>query len=172
VQDTVAFDRGSASDLPYPDASFDAVLFFESPCHFPDRNLFFREVRRVLRPGGRLAGEDWVAAQGLPAQDHARYIQPICETWAIPALGTVSGYATAMTDAGLSVREAVDLRQEMALLRGFIVDPADREDVRREMFGTADPMRRIVMQGLLQLGEAAAADAFTLGRFLAVKEPA
>lgn len=172
VQDNVAFDRGSASDLPYPDESFDVVLFFESPCHFPDRELFFREVRRVLRAGGRLAGEDWLAAQGLSAADEMRDIRPICETWAIPALGTVSGYAKAMTDAGLSVREAVDLRTEMALLRGFIADPADRDAVRKEMLATADPMRQNVMQGLLQLGEAAAAGTFTLGRFLALKEAA
>jgi len=171
-QGNVAFDLGNASELPYADGSFDVVLFFESPCHFPDRDRFFREVRRVLRPGGRLAGEDWLAVHGLSRSDEERYLRPICETWAIPALGTVSGYAQAMTDAGLSVREAVDLREEMALARGFIVDPADREEVRKEMLGTADPMRRIVMQGLLQLGEAAAAGAFTLGRFLAEKEPA
>jgi len=170
VQESVAFDQGSASDLPYPDESFDVVLFFESPCHFPDRDRFFREVRRVLRPGGRLAGEDWLAADGLSRSDEVRDIRPICETWAIPALGTVSGYAQAMTDAGLSVREAVDLRKEMALVRGFIVDPADREEVRKEMLRTGDPMRRIIMQGLLQLGEAAAAGSFTLGRFLAMKE--
>ena len=170
VQDAVAFDRGSASDLPYPDEAFDVVLFFESPCHFPDRDLFFREARRVLRPGGRLAGEDWLAAGGLSGADEERYIRPICETWAIPALGTVSGYAQAMTDAGLSVREALDLREEMALLRGFLVDPSDREEVRKEMLGRKDPMRHIVLQGLLQLGEAAAAGAFTLGRFLASKE--
>lgn len=170
VQDSVAFDLGSASALPFPDESFDVVLFFESPCHFPDRGLFFREVWRVLRPGGRLAGEDWLAADGLGKADQERYIRPICETWAIPALGTLSGYTKAMTGAGLSVREAVDLRKEMALLRGFIADPADREAVRKEMLVTADPMRRIVMQGLMQLGEAAAAGAFTLGRFLALKE--
>ncbi len=170
VQDSVSFDRGSADDLPYPDASFDVVLFFESPCHFPDRGRFFGEVRRVLRPGGRLAGEDWLAAHALSAADEVRYIRPICETWVIPALDTVSGYARAMTDAGLSVREAIDLRGEMALLRGFITDPVDREAVRKEMLATMDPMRRIIMQGLLHLGEAAAAGAFTLGRFLAVKE--
>jgi tocopherol O-methyltransferase len=170
VQERVAFDQGSASSLPYAAASFDVVLFFESPCHFPDRSRFFREVRRVLRPGGRLAGEDWLAADGLSQADELRDIRPICETWAIPALGTVSSYARAMTEAGLSVREAVDLREEMALLRGFIVDPRDREVVRKEMLATADPMRRIIMQGLLQLGAAAAAGTFTLGRFLAWRE--
>lgn len=170
VERQVAFDQGSASALPYPDASFDAVLFFESPCHFPDRARFFREARRVLRPGGRLAGEDWLAAEGLSAADAARYVQPICETWAIPALGTVSGYAKAIAEAELHVEEAVDLRSEMALQRGFIADPADREELRLEMLATTDLMRRIVMLGLLKLGEAVAAGAFTVGRFLALKE--
>ena len=74
-----------------------------------------------------------------------------------------------MAAAGLRVEEAVDLRAEMALLRGFIVDPSDREEVREEMERTSDPIRRIIMEGLLRLGEAAQAGAFTLGRFLAVK---
>lgn len=166
----VAFDRGSASELPYEDAAFDAVLFFESPCHFPDRARFFREARRVLRPGGRLAGEDWLAAEGLDAAAQARWIRPLCAAWAIPALGTRSGYARAMREAGLAVREAVDLREECALLRGFVVEPADRDAIRAELEGTADPVRRAIMEGLLRLGEAAQAGAFTVGRFLAVRE--
>src|SRR5688572_2440057 len=169
VGDRVAFDQGDAGALPYPDNAFDAVLFFESPCHFPDRQQFFREARRVLKPGGRLAGEDWLAADGLSAADAERFIRPICETWAIPELGTRTGYASGMAAGGLRVEEAVDLRAEMALLRGFIVDESDREEVREEMKRTSDPIRRIIMQGLLRLGEAAAAGAFTLGRFLAVK---
>ena len=31
LEDRVAFDLGSASELPYADESFDVVLFFESP---------------------------------------------------------------------------------------------------------------------------------------------
>ena len=170
VSDRVAFDRGSASELPYPDDSFEVVLFFESACHFPDRELFFREARRVLRPGGRLAGEDWLAVDGLTAEQTSRYIVPICETWAIPALGTLSGYSSAMRAAGLVVKEASDLRDEMPLLRGFLVDEADRDDVRRERDGSSDRIRRVIMDGLLQLGEAAAVGAFTLGRFVAVNE--
>lgn len=169
VGDRVAFDQGDAGALPYPDHAFDAVLFFESPCHFPDRQQFFREARRVLKPGGALAGEDWLAADGLNAADADRFIRPICETWAIPELGTCTGYASGIAAAGLRVEEAVDLRAEMALLRGFIVDRSDREEVREEMERSSDPIRRIIMEGLLRLGEAAAAGAFTLGRFLAVK---
>lgn len=170
LEDRVAFDRGSASELPYPDESFDVVLFFESPCHFPDRDRFFREVKRVLRPGGRLAGEDWLATDGLSAAESEHSIRPICDTWAIPALGTCTCYAAGMAAAGLAVREAVDLREEMALLRGFIVDPHDQAQLAGEIEQTSDPIRKLIMEGLLRLGEAAAAGAFTLGRFLAAKE--
>jgi len=169
VADRVGFVQGHALSLPFADASFDVVLFFESACHFPDREAFFREARRVLKPSGRLAGEDWLAASGLGPEPTQRYLDPLCAAWAIPGLGTCESYAAAMTAAGFEVRECVDLRSEMALLRGFIVDERDRRQVQREAAETPDPIRRLIMRSLLILGEAASAGAFTLGRFLAVK---
>lgn len=166
----VSFDRGSAQALPYDDGAFDVVLFFESPCHFPDRGRFFAEARRVLRPGGRLAGEDWLAAEGLDAEQQERWIRPICESWAIASLGTLSAYAAGMAGAGLAVREARDLRGEMALERGFVVAAAEREALRVEAERTAEPIRRTIKQGLIRLGAAVEAGAFTVGRFLAVRE--
>lgn len=167
VADRVTFDEGWADELPYPSRYFDAVLFFESPCHFPDRGRFFREVARVLRPHGRLAGEDWLACENLDAETADKYLRPICDTWATPRLGTRTEYTAEMEAAGLIVRESVDLRDEMALARGFVIRDADRRDILRERDTTSDPIRRVILDGLLALGEAVSAGAFTIGRFLA-----
>lgn len=165
----VAFDLGDASRLPYPDNSFDVVLFFESACHFADRARFFAEAWRVLRPGGRLAGQDWLACERMPLALREPWSARICSTWAIPALGTVSGYAALMSDAGFELAVALDMRDEMALLRGFITEPVDRHAVEQEMQQTVSPIRRLIMEGLLVLGDAAQSGAFTIGRFLARK---
>ncbi len=57
---------GDACRLPFPDASFDAVLSVEAIFHYPDRKRFFEEARRVLRPEGWLALSDFVPRLVIP----------------------------------------------------------------------------------------------------------
>ncbi len=45
---------GSASAIPFPDASFDLVTAFDVLEHLDDDRAGLAEIRRVLRPGGRL----------------------------------------------------------------------------------------------------------------------
>jgi ubiquinone/menaquinone biosynthesis C-methylase UbiE len=46
--------RGDARELPYEDGSFDAAILVAVLGEIPDQDAALREVRRVLRPGGRL----------------------------------------------------------------------------------------------------------------------
>ena len=48
------FQQGDARRLPLPDQAVDAVVSFETLEHFYEHDLFMAEVRRVLRPAGRL----------------------------------------------------------------------------------------------------------------------
>lgn len=50
--DRAGFVAGDAERLPFDADRFDAVTNVESSCCYPDIEAFYREVARVLRPGG------------------------------------------------------------------------------------------------------------------------
>jgi ubiquinone/menaquinone biosynthesis C-methylase UbiE len=54
-----SFSRMDAERLALPDASFDVVLCSLGLMYVPDPEQALREMRRVLRPGGRLALAVW-----------------------------------------------------------------------------------------------------------------
>src|SRR5499426_3406590 len=53
------FRQGDAQALPYPDASFEAVLCGYGLIHLSDPAVALAEMVRVLAPGGRLAASAW-----------------------------------------------------------------------------------------------------------------
>ena len=52
LADRARFVAGSALDLPFADASFDAATLMHVGMNIADKARLFAEVRRVLRPGG------------------------------------------------------------------------------------------------------------------------
>src|SRR5262245_23755459 len=55
----VRFVDGDAEDLPFADASFDAVLSIYGVMFAPDHRRAAGELARVCRPGGRIALASW-----------------------------------------------------------------------------------------------------------------
>lgn len=55
----VAWRQANAMELPFADASFDLVVCQFAAMFFPDRAAAYREIRRVLRPGGTFLFNVW-----------------------------------------------------------------------------------------------------------------
>jgi SAM-dependent methyltransferase len=70
----LATRRGAAEQLPFPDASFDAVITRFSAHHWRDLAAALKEARRVMKPGGRAVFIDAVSP-GTPLLD--TFIQAI-----------------------------------------------------------------------------------------------
>lgn len=58
----LTWTQGDACNMPFEDGSFDVVTALECAFHFESRERFLCEVKRVLRPGGRFALCDLMAA--------------------------------------------------------------------------------------------------------------
>ncbi len=61
----VRFEVGDAQNLPYPNASFDQCLSLLVVNHVPDPSRVVAEMRRVTRPGGRVAAAVWDYGDGM-----------------------------------------------------------------------------------------------------------
>jgi ubiquinone/menaquinone biosynthesis C-methylase UbiE len=57
----VEFQPADATALPFPDGSFDAVVCQFGVMFYPDKDKSYREVYRVLAPGGRYLFNVWDA---------------------------------------------------------------------------------------------------------------
>lgn len=62
----VEWREGSALKMPLPDATFDAAICQQGLQFFPDRSAALSELRRVLKPGGRLALSCWRSVEHTP----------------------------------------------------------------------------------------------------------
>lgn len=56
----VAFEVGDAENLPYHDASFDAVVSTVGVMFAPDQEKAAQELLRVCKPGGKIGMANWV----------------------------------------------------------------------------------------------------------------
>jgi SAM-dependent methyltransferase len=128
----VEFREGRLEALPVPDASVDAVT---SNCVInlvPDKGTVFREIARVLRPGGRAVISDIVLEGRLPE---------VVERDLIAYVGCISGamdrraYFSLAEKAGLAVEVLKDVDYGAAVAASAPAETSDlltRLGVRKE----------------------------------------
>jgi ubiquinone/menaquinone biosynthesis C-methylase UbiE len=91
----VSFQAGSALELPFDDGRFDAVLLQHVAMNIADRAQLYREIRRVLKVGGKFATYDVVLKGGEP-----HYPVPWARTPATSFLFTAEATREAVEPAG------------------------------------------------------------------------
>lgn len=64
LAERVRFQLVEPGPLPFPDNAFDAVFTKDALVHIVDKGVFFRDVLRVLKPGGAFIAADWLWSAG------------------------------------------------------------------------------------------------------------
>lgn len=110
LADRMEMVTGSALDLPWPDAQFDAAVTFHVGMNIADRPRMYDEAHRVLSPGGLFAIYDVTKgpAEGL------RYPVPWAETAATSFLETPQETKRLVEAAGFEIVTEED-RGEVAM---------------------------------------------------------
>lgn len=119
MADRITLLEASATAMPLPDASADAVLGVECAFHFDTREQFFAEAMRVLRPGGRLSLAD-VIRNDPEAGTFGRRVQDFnwkffMQKYAVPEANADdrASYAAKLRAAGFVDVEVRSIRHEV-----------------------------------------------------------
>jgi len=91
----VAFETGDALNLPFDDGRFDAAFLQHVAMNIADRARLYREIRRVLKGGGKFATYDVVLRDGEP-----HFPVPWARTPATSFLKTAGATREAIESAG------------------------------------------------------------------------
>lgn len=134
MSEQVRIVRGSATDLPFPDRSFDRAYSQNVLMNIADKPRFYREAFRVLRPGGLLAVDQTALGPNGPPS----YPQPWASMAEASFLATPEEIRGDSAAAGFHILVLRDATDEVITFQ---------EEMRRRMQAEGPP--RLGLQVLL-----------------------
>ena len=99
----MTFRQGDVGALPYADDTFDIVLLLNGFHAFPDKEAAYRELFRVLRPGGTFCGCFYVMGEQKRTEWFVPHVyeKRLGKLYAAVTLGTVKSMAWFVCRKGL-----------------------------------------------------------------------
>lgn len=113
--------RGSASVRQqdwlantFPAGFFDRSYAIESSEHMPDKQRFFNEAFRTLKPGGLFAVCAWLACDAPRPWEQRYLLEPICRDGRLPGMGNEADYRGFARQAGFEVIDVCDFSRRVS----------------------------------------------------------
>jgi len=143
----IRFQEADAENLPFPDASFDAVLSTFGVMFTPDQDKAASELARVCKPGGRIGLANWTPESfiGQLFKTIGKYVPPA------PGVKSPALWGTKARLEELFGRSAKEIRTTSRQFTFRYASPAHWIDVFRTYYG---PMNKTY--GALDAGKQAA----------------
>ncbi|OLY84995.1 Cycloartenol-C-24-methyltransferase [Smittium mucronatum] len=105
------FVKADFLDIPFPDNTFDVVYAIEATCHSPDLYLVYKEMFRVLKPGGTFAIYEWCSTKDYDPENSKQkeIISRIEYGNGLPKLFSTDQCLKAVEKCGFELQSAKDL---------------------------------------------------------------
>jgi ubiquinone/menaquinone biosynthesis C-methylase UbiE len=121
----VRFEQGDALAMPFAEATFDGAYSMNVSMNIADKAAFYREIRRVLKPGGWLMLSELAQGPGGPLD----YPTPWAATAATSFLSTPEETRAGLEAAGFEIpifRHAVDEMKAYAVRVRAMLDRGEK----------------------------------------------
>src|SRR6476661_3021125 len=108
LEGQIRFQLVAPGPLPFPDHSFDVIFSKDAFVHIPDKLALYRDVVRVLKPGGWMIAADWLWAEGA---ENSAVVQAWLSKGPLKFVFTTPAEAfRTMREAGFIDRSVIDRR--------------------------------------------------------------
>jgi tocopherol O-methyltransferase len=94
--------------------SFDRAYAIESSEHMPDKQRFFDEAFRTLKPGGLFAVCAWLASDNPRPWQVRHLLEPICREGRLPGMGDEADYLALALRSGFAPVSVEDLSDRVS----------------------------------------------------------
>ncbi len=119
LQDRVLLKRVEPGPLPFDDESFDVVFSKDAIVHIHDKGALFRDIYRVLRPGGCIAMSDWYRGEEPLTDEMAAWLGRFGSDF---AMTPIQNDADLLGSAGFVDTEILDRNAWFAKFSRELVD--------------------------------------------------
>ena len=112
LQERTRFKVANYYETPFDNNTFDLVWACESLCYADDKDKFFAEANRILKPDGKIVLSDYFITEKGKSDDRL-LLKRWGDTWAISKFSEIHEFRKSILENGFQIIENKDFSQQI-----------------------------------------------------------